>query len=161
MTCLVLHKRSRFRDYLTSHRPPPYRAGEDLLVWGFVEVRVCLVVLKSMLQHYRIRTTNARPGWLPYLMLMSKQNGYWTNPMIVFFLYFVSARCEGWFPAWNETLNYRILLWIAFFKMRFSYLSHLKPNNLMKLALPLKWLPILKYIVIHRKNLSMYKIKKW
>ena len=30
----------------------------------------------------------------------------------------------------------------------------------MKLALPLKWLPILKYIVIHRKNLSMYEIKK-
>ena len=62
MTRLVLHKRSRFRDYLTSHRPPPYKAGEVLLVWGFVEVRVCLVVLKSMLQHYRIRTTNARPG---------------------------------------------------------------------------------------------------
>ena len=54
--------RSRFRDYLTSRHSPPYKAGEVLLVWGFVEVRVCLVVLKSMLQHYRIRTTNARPG---------------------------------------------------------------------------------------------------
>ena len=44
---LFLHKPSRVLDYLTSHRPPHYRTGEDLLVWGFVKVGVCLVVFEE------------------------------------------------------------------------------------------------------------------
>ena len=44
---LFLDKPSRFLEYLTSHRPPPYRAGEDLLVRGFVKVGVCLVVFEE------------------------------------------------------------------------------------------------------------------